>query len=217
MYLGGALFVLVLGTLAVLLLISRRRPVDGLTFGLDALMRTITMNRLLRTVATVASGLAAIAGNHAARTDPAAGPADWFNPAGALNLGVLLLILLWSPPRLTGRTAKARARRQPGRTGHAVVGVDRRRDGTCGVCSCTRGNLGPGRGYRASRAIRGRVCRCCPGRCFTRRTAGAPELRDYGRASALAPPTGFTRPDLHAGCGCNCSHGCRLPCCVAAG
>ncbi|VXB08078.1 conserved membrane hypothetical protein [Arthrobacter sp. 8AJ] len=116
MYLGGALFVLVLGTLAVLLLISRRRPVDGLAFGLDALLRTITMNRLLRTVATVASGLAAIAGNHAARTDPATGPANWFNPAGALNLGVLLLMLFWSPPRLTGaqpRRGRAANREEP--------------------------------------------------------------------------------------------------------
>lgn len=60
------------------------------------------MNRLLRTVATVASGLAAIAGNHAARTDPALGIDGWINPAGALNLAVLLLMLLWSPPRLSG-------------------------------------------------------------------------------------------------------------------
>jgi hypothetical protein len=48
------------------------------------------MNRLLRTVATIASGLAAIAGNHAALPDPAEGTGSWFNPLGLLNLVVLL-------------------------------------------------------------------------------------------------------------------------------
>ncbi|MEV4988105.1 hypothetical protein [Pseudarthrobacter sp. LMD1-1-1.1] len=114
MYLGGALFVLAGGTLAVLLLISRRAPVDGLAPGPDRVLRTLTTNRLLRTVATIASGLAAIAGNHAARPDPAVGPVNWFNPAGALNLAVLLLMLLWAPPRFPGapispRDASARA------------------------------------------------------------------------------------------------------------
>jgi hypothetical protein len=103
MYLGGALLVLAVGTLAVLLLISRRPPVDGLTPGLDGVLRTIAMNRLLRTVATIASGLAAIAGNHAARPDPGSGIAGWINPAGALNLAVLLVMLLWPPPKLAAQ------------------------------------------------------------------------------------------------------------------
>ncbi len=101
-YLGAALVILAGGTLAVLFLTSRRAPVDGLAPGPDRLLRTITSNRLLRTVATIASGLAAIAGNHAARPDPSTGPSNWFNPAGALNLAVLLLMLLWAPPRLPG-------------------------------------------------------------------------------------------------------------------
>ena len=101
-YLGGALLVLAAGTLAVLALIARRPPLAGLAAHADGLLRTISMNRLLRTVATVAAGLAAIAGNHSARPDPATGPANWFNPAGALNLAVLLLMLLWAPPNLSG-------------------------------------------------------------------------------------------------------------------
>ena len=107
MYLGGALFVLAVGTLAVLLLISRRPPVDGLTPGLDGVHRTIAMSRLLRTVATIASGLAAIAGNHAARPDP--GSTGWINPAGALNLAVLLVMLLWPPPKLAAQQPQRRA------------------------------------------------------------------------------------------------------------
>ena len=109
MYLGGALFVLAVGTLAVLLLISRRPPVDGLTPGLDGVLRTIAMNRLLRTVATIASGLAAIAGNHAARPDPGSGITGWINPAGALNLAVLLVMLLWPPPKLAAQQPQRRA------------------------------------------------------------------------------------------------------------
>ncbi|MDQ0824831.1 hypothetical protein QFZ60_001004 [Arthrobacter sp. B2I5] len=101
-YLGGALLVLAAGTLVVLVLITRRRALAGLTSIQDGLLRTITMNRLLRTVATVASGLAAIAGNHAARPDPAFGATSWLNPAGALNLAVLLLMLAWAPPKLEG-------------------------------------------------------------------------------------------------------------------
>lgn len=62
MYLGGALVVLAGGTLAVLVLTSRRAPVNGLAPRADRLLRAITTNRLLRTVATIASGLAAIAG-----------------------------------------------------------------------------------------------------------------------------------------------------------
>ncbi|WP_052260404.1 hypothetical protein [Pseudarthrobacter phenanthrenivorans] len=100
-YLGGSLLVLAVGTLLVLALTARRPPLAGLSTDVDGLLRTITANRLLRTVATVAAGLAAIAGNHAARPDPAAGTASWFNPAGALDLAVLLVMLLWPPPKLT--------------------------------------------------------------------------------------------------------------------
>jgi hypothetical protein len=88
--LGGALLVLAAGTLAVLVLIARRRRLEALGPEDNGLLRTIAMNRLLRTVATIASGLAAIAGNHAALPDPAEGTGSWFNPLGLLNLVVLL-------------------------------------------------------------------------------------------------------------------------------
>ncbi|TQJ41840.1 hypothetical protein FBY33_3959 [Arthrobacter sp. SLBN-112] len=107
-YLGGALLVLAAGTLVVLVLITRRSLLAGLTSLQDSLLRTITMNRLLRTVATVASGLGAIAGNHAARPDPALGPTSWMNPAGMLNLAVLLLMLCWPPPKLEGPNGMGR-------------------------------------------------------------------------------------------------------------
>ena len=110
-YLGGALLVLAAGTLAVLALTARRPPMAGLGSQADGLLRTITANRLLRTVATVAAGLAAIAGNHAARPDPGTGPANWFNPAGVLNLAVLLVMLLWAPPRLPGKSPARRRTR----------------------------------------------------------------------------------------------------------
>ncbi|MEW1810022.1 hypothetical protein AB0284_04875 [Pseudarthrobacter phenanthrenivorans] len=100
-YLAAALLVLAAGTFVVLALIARRRPLPGLAPGPDGVLRTIAMNRFLRTAATIAAGFAAIAGNHAARPDPASGITGWINPAGALNLAVLLVMLLWPPPKLT--------------------------------------------------------------------------------------------------------------------
>jgi len=108
-YLGGALLVLAAGTMVLLALAARRPPLAALSIEDDVLLRTITINRLLRTVATMASGLAAIAGNHAARPDPAVGQLSWLNPAGAVNVVVLLMMLLWSPPRLTGAQPHHRA------------------------------------------------------------------------------------------------------------
>ncbi|WP_457950908.1 hypothetical protein ACTAQI_10545 [Pseudarthrobacter sp. alpha12b] len=105
-YLGVALLVLAAGTLVLLALAAHRPPLAGLSTEDDVLLRTITMNRLLRTVATVASGLAAIAGNHAVRPDPEIGHGSWLNPAGAANLAVLLVMLLWSPPKLNAPRAR---------------------------------------------------------------------------------------------------------------
>ncbi|MHC6230137.1 hypothetical protein ACX5I6_10665 [Arthrobacter sp. MMS24-T111] len=108
-YLGGALIVLAAGTLFVLALAARRPPLAGLAPKEDDLLRTIAGNRLLRTVATVASGLGAIAGNHAARPDPATGLGSWTNPAGALNLVVLAVMLFWRPPALQGQRPPLKA------------------------------------------------------------------------------------------------------------
>lgn len=110
-WLGGALAVLAAGTWLVLLLIARRRQLEQLTEHDNSLLRTIAMNRLLRTVATVASGLAVIAGNYVARPNPAAGSTSWTNFAGLAGVAVLLAMLVWAPPKLAGTDAAAAALR----------------------------------------------------------------------------------------------------------
>lgn len=99
-YLGLALMVLAMGTWAVLLLITRRRQLEALDPDDNATLRTIAMNRLLRTVATVASGLTAIAGNFAVRPEPENGSGSWTNVMGIVNLVVLLAMWRWAPPTL---------------------------------------------------------------------------------------------------------------------
>jgi hypothetical protein len=101
-WLGTALAVLAAGTWLVLLLISRRRQLEPLTDHDNSLLRSIAMNRLLRTVATVASGLAVIAGNFVARPDPASGTMSWTNFAAFPGMAVLLAMLIWAPPGLAG-------------------------------------------------------------------------------------------------------------------
>lgn len=104
-YLGPALLILAAGTWLVLELITRRRQLEPLTPHENDLLRTIAMNRLLRTVATIAAGLAAIAGNHAARPDPSVASGAWTNAAGAVGLAVLLVMWWWAPPKLPGERA----------------------------------------------------------------------------------------------------------------
>lgn len=52
------------------------------------------------TVATIAAGLTAVAGNFAARPDPSAGVSSWTNPAGFAAFVVLLVMWGWAPPKL---------------------------------------------------------------------------------------------------------------------
>lgn len=98
--LGAGWLALALGTVLVLTLISRRRQLEALDAAENDLLRTIAMNRLLRTVATVAAGLAAVAGNFAARPDPSASVSSWTNPAGFAAFAVLLVMWGWAPPKL---------------------------------------------------------------------------------------------------------------------
>ncbi|HET7138823.1 MAG TPA: hypothetical protein VFI36_01560 [Arthrobacter sp.] len=98
--LGAAWLALALGTALVLKLISRRRQLEALDAVENGLLRTIAMNRLLRTAATIAAGLGAVAGNFAARPDPAANATSWTNGAGAVALVVLLAMWGWVPPKL---------------------------------------------------------------------------------------------------------------------
>jgi hypothetical protein len=112
-YLGPALLVLAAGTWLVLELITRRRQLEPLNPLENDLLRTIAMNRLLRTVATVAAGLAAIAGNHAARPEPSAGSGAWTNAAGAVGLAVLLVMWWWAPPKFPDTRAETGLRGSP--------------------------------------------------------------------------------------------------------
>ncbi|WP_426987293.1 hypothetical protein [Pseudarthrobacter sp. Y6] len=98
--LGAGWLALAVGTALVLTLISRRRQLEALDAAENDLLRTIAMNRLLRTVATIAAGLAAVAGNFAARPDPSAGVSSWTNPAGLVAFVVLLVMWGWAPPKL---------------------------------------------------------------------------------------------------------------------
>lgn len=98
--LGAGWLALALGTVLVLNLISRRRQLEALDAAENDLLRTIAMNRLLRTVATIAAGLVAIGGNFAARPDPSANVTSWTNPAGLAAFVVLLLMWGWAPPKL---------------------------------------------------------------------------------------------------------------------
>lgn len=109
-WLGGALAVLAAGTMLVLWLIASRRQLEALDAGDNAVLRTIAMNRLLRTASIVAAGLGVIAGNFAARPDPSTGVSSWTNAAGLAGMGVLLMMWFWGPPRLAAAGLGARNR-----------------------------------------------------------------------------------------------------------
>lgn len=113
-WLGGALLLLAGGTWLVLWLIASRRQLESLDAADNAVLRTIAMNRLLRTVATVAAGLGMIAGNFAARPDPAQGITSWTNPAGLAGMVVLLVMWWWRPPRLAAAGLGVRNRPEAG-------------------------------------------------------------------------------------------------------
>lgn len=113
-WLGGALLVLAVGTWLVLWLIGRRRQLESLDAADNAVLRTIAMNRLLRTVSTVAAGLAVIAGNFAARPDPAQQTGSWTNFAGLAATVVLLVMWWWRPPRLASAGLGVRNRPESG-------------------------------------------------------------------------------------------------------
>lgn len=117
-WLAAALLVLAAGTFLVLWLISRRRQLESLDDAEENdLLRTIAMNRLLRTVATVAAGLAAIAGNFAMQHPPEIIQQSWFNYAGIFNMAVLLVMWRWGPPRLPSQDVNVGGRAVSGATG----------------------------------------------------------------------------------------------------
>ncbi|OFI37546.1 hypothetical protein BIU82_10230 [Arthrobacter sp. SW1] len=122
-WLGGALLFLAIGTLLVLWLIAHRRQLETLDADDNRALRTLAMNRLLRTVATVASGLAAVAGNFAMLTPPGVVPSSMFNPAAAANIIVLLVMWRWRHGELPSLAAidKQREAALPHRIGHPAA------------------------------------------------------------------------------------------------
>ncbi|MGP0221802.1 MULTISPECIES: hypothetical protein [unclassified Paenarthrobacter] len=100
-WLGGALAVLAAATWLVLVLIARRRQLENLGSDDNRVLRTIATNRLLRTVSTIAAGLATIAGNFASLPAPGATwQSSWFNIPGLVNMAVLLVMWWWKVPKL---------------------------------------------------------------------------------------------------------------------
>lgn len=108
--LGGALLVLTLGTLLVMRLIASRRSLEVLTAEQNRTLRVIGMNRLLRVVATVAAGLAAIAGNFMVQPMPSphVSSGSWINWIAVGNVVILIAMLVWKPPFLAASDGSIR-------------------------------------------------------------------------------------------------------------
>lgn len=105
--LGASLTILAAGTVLATRLISSRRSLEALTPEQNKTLRIIGMNRLLRVSATVASGLAAIAGNYLAQPAPDSTATSWVNWLGIVNAAVLIAMLFWKPPFLDSPTNDA--------------------------------------------------------------------------------------------------------------
>lgn len=105
--LSAALLVLVIGTLLVMRFIASRRSLESLTPGQNKTLRSIGMNRLLRVSATVASGLAVIAGNYLLQPHPDSTTTSWVNWLAIVNVVVLIAMLGWKPPSLGPATDDA--------------------------------------------------------------------------------------------------------------
>lgn len=115
LWLGVAWILLAAGTVGVLWLIARRRHLEALDATDNDILRTIAMNRLLRTVTTVAWGLAGIVGTFATTQDPMVSATGSVNILALINGVVLLWMWLWAPPTLaaaggtSGSSGKSRS------------------------------------------------------------------------------------------------------------
>lgn len=105
--LGAGFLLLTVGTFLVMRLIASRRSLENLTLEQNNTLRTIGMNRLLRVSATVASGLAAIAGNYLSQPAPDSTTTSWVNWLAIVNMVVLIAMLFWKPPFLDSPTDDA--------------------------------------------------------------------------------------------------------------
>ncbi|WP_449373882.1 hypothetical protein [Arthrobacter psychrolactophilus] len=102
-----ALVLLAAGTLLVMRLITSRRSLEALTLEQNKTLRIIGVNRLLRVSATVASGLATIAGNYLVQPMPGSLTESYTNWLALANTAVLVAMLLWKPPFLDSPTHDA--------------------------------------------------------------------------------------------------------------
>ncbi|MBP2413270.1 hypothetical protein JOF48_002069 [Arthrobacter stackebrandtii] len=132
--LGAALVVLATGTLLVMRLTASRRSLEALNPEQNKTLRAIGMNRLLRVSATVASGLAAIAGNYLAQPAPASVDTSWTNWLGLVNMAVLVTMFFWKPPALQPDTPYSGASLSAAaRPGKASFGATKLMDSTAVV------------------------------------------------------------------------------------
>ena len=115
--LSAALILLAAGTLLVMRLIASRRSLEALTPEQNKTLRIIGINRLLRVSATVASGLAAIAGNYLVQPIPGSDVMSYTNWLALFNMAVLITMLFWKPPALDTRST-------PSPLGKALKGSD---------------------------------------------------------------------------------------------
>ena len=206
-WLGGALLVLAGGTWLVLWLIASRRQLESLDAADNAVLRTIAMNRLLRTVATVAAGLGMIAGNFAARPDPAQGITSWTNPAGLAGMVVLLVMWWWRPPRLAAAGLGVRNRPEAGTAAgrqHPAARLISSLGALLGLAAAVPLVAGV---FLAQAIVAAASVRFCgvrgvdgrpraAGHC-RRRAPAAAQLRQPGRSAQLAPAAGEPRPADH--------------------
>ncbi|MET4003231.1 MULTISPECIES: hypothetical protein [Arthrobacter] len=88
------------GTLLVMRLVASRRSLANLSAEQNKTLRIIGMNRLLRVSATVASGLAAVAGNYLIQPVPGSDIDSFVNWLGLVNMAVLVTMFFWKPPAL---------------------------------------------------------------------------------------------------------------------
>lgn len=107
--LWAGLAFLALGVFGVMMVIARRRPLQGLSSGNNAALRTIAMNRLIRIAILASCGIASAAVQFAARRSglvEVSGNAPvsiWSLPVGgfiAAGFLVFLIVVIWQPPKL---------------------------------------------------------------------------------------------------------------------
>lgn len=105
-----SLIALAMGVVVSLLVITRRRPVETLSSANDAILRIISMNRLLRTAGALTIMLMATALGYVAFPTPAWG--NWFDVAHpvamVLSLVGLGILALWKPPSMVTGTPELR-------------------------------------------------------------------------------------------------------------